>query len=92
MRAAFFDLDKTVIAKASVVALGPQLRARGFIRRRTLARAVFSQLMFLWFGADHDKMDKFRREMLSIAKGWNRQEVRQHHQCHGGYRLTCERG
>lgn len=76
MRAAFFDLDKTVIAKASVVALGPQLRARGFIRRRTLARAVFSQLMFLWFGADHDKMDKFRREMLSIAKGWNRQEVR----------------
>lgn len=77
MRAAFFDLDKTVIAKASVVALGPQLRARGFIQRRTLARAVFGQLMFLWFGADHNKMDKFREQMLSISKGWDRQEVRQ---------------
>jgi HAD superfamily hydrolase (TIGR01490 family) len=76
VRAAFFDLDKTVIAKASVVALGPQLRARGFIQRRTLARAVFGQLMFLWFGADHNKMEKFREQMLSIAKGWDRQEVR----------------
>lgn len=76
MRAAFFDLDKTVIAKASVVALGPELRAKGFIQRRTLARAVFGQLMFLWFGADHNKMEKFREQMLAIAKGWDRQEVR----------------
>jgi len=76
VRAAFFDLDKTVIAKASVVALGPELRAKGFIQRRTLARAVFGQLMFLWFGADHNKMEKFREQMLAIAKGWDRQEVR----------------
>ncbi|MBU6232808.1 MAG: HAD-IB family hydrolase [Acidobacteria bacterium] len=76
MRAAFFDLDKTVIAKASVVALGPELRAKGFIQRRTLARAVFGQLMFLWFGADHNKMEKFREQMLAIAKGWDRHEVR----------------
>ena len=76
MRAAFFDLDKTVIAKASVVALGPELRAKGFFQRRTLARAVFGQLMFLWFGADHNKMEKFREQMLAIAKGWDRQEVR----------------
>ena len=76
MRAAFFDLDKTVIAKASVVALGPQLHARGFIRRRTLARAVFAQVMFLWFGADQNKMEKIRRDMLKVGKGWNRGEVR----------------
>jgi HAD superfamily hydrolase (TIGR01490 family) len=77
MRAAFFDLDKTVIAKASVVALGPQLHAKGFIRRRTLVRAVVGQLMFLWFGADQNKMEKIRRDMLKIAKGWNRNDVRQ---------------
>jgi HAD superfamily hydrolase (TIGR01490 family) len=65
-----------VIAKASVDALGPELRAKGFIQRRTLARAVFGQLMFLWFGADHNKMEKFREQMLAIAKGWDRQEVR----------------
>ena len=68
MRAAFFDLDKTVIAKASVVALGPELRAKGFIQRRTLARAVFGQLMFLLFGADHNKMEKFREQMLEIGR------------------------
>ena len=32
--------------------------------------------MFLWFGADHNKMEKFREQMLAIAKGWDRQEVR----------------
>ena len=35
-----------------------------------------SDLMFLWFGADHNKMEKFREQMLAIAKGWERQEVR----------------
>ena len=76
MRAAFFDLDKTVIAKTSVVALGPHLHARGFIKRRTLARAVMGQLMFLWFGADQNKMEKIRQSMLKIAKGWNAEEIR----------------
>lgn len=76
VRAAFFDLDKTVIAKASVVALGPQLHAKGFIRRRTLMRAVMGQLMFVWFGADQNKMEKIRRSMLRVAKGWNRDDVR----------------
>jgi HAD superfamily hydrolase (TIGR01490 family) len=77
MRAAFFDLDKTIIAKPSVVALGPELHARGFIQRRTLARAAFSQALFLWFGADDSKMDKFRQEMLALTKGWPKDEVRE---------------
>jgi HAD superfamily hydrolase (TIGR01490 family) len=77
VRAAFFDLDKTVIAKPSVVALGPELHAKGFIQRRTLARAAFSQALFLWFGADQEKMEKFRREMLLLTKGWSKHEVRE---------------
>ena len=76
VRAAFFDLDKTVIAKPSVVALGPELHAKGFIQRRTLARAAFSQALFLWFGADQEKMEKVRREMLRLTKGWSKDEVR----------------
>ena len=51
VRAAFFDLDKTVIAKASMVALGPELHARGLLRKRTLIRGVFLQILFLRFGA-----------------------------------------
>ena len=76
MRAAFFDLDKTVIARASVVAFGGPLRRRGLVNRRTVARAVLGQLLFLWFGADESKMTKIRESMLEVAAGWDRDEVR----------------
>lgn len=77
VRAAFFDLDKTVIAKSSIGALGPEFHARGYIRRSTLVRGLGRNLWFLWFGADEDKMQKIRRSMLEITRGWNRDEVRQ---------------
>jgi HAD superfamily hydrolase (TIGR01490 family) len=76
VRAAFFDLDKTVIARASVVAFGGPLRRRGLVNRRTVARAVFGQLLFLWFGADEEKMAKIRQSMLEVSAGWDRDEVR----------------
>ena len=40
MRAAFFDLDKTVIAKASIPAFGRPLYRGGLINRRLVARAL----------------------------------------------------
>ena len=76
MRAAFFDLDKTVIARASIVAFGGPLRRRGLVNRRTVARAVLGQLLFLWFGADEQKMAKIRESMLEVSAGWDRDEVR----------------
>jgi HAD superfamily hydrolase (TIGR01490 family) len=76
VRAAFFDLDKTVIARASIVAFGGPLRRRGLVNRRTVARAMFGQALFLWFGADENKMEKIRESMLQVARGWDRDEVR----------------
>ena len=76
MRAAFFDLDKTVIAKSSLVALGPEFHARGLLHRRTLVWGVFSQILFMRFGADDDKLTKIRESVLRVTKGWDRQEVR----------------
>jgi HAD superfamily hydrolase (TIGR01490 family) len=76
VRAAFFDLDKTVIAKSSLVALGPEFHARGLLRRRTLVWAVFSHLLFLRFGADDDKLNKIRESVLKVTKGWDHDEVR----------------
>jgi HAD superfamily hydrolase (TIGR01490 family) len=76
VRAAFFDLDKTVIAKSSMVALGPELHARGLLHRRTLVRAAISQLIFLRFGANEAKMAKIRESTLKITRGWDRDEVR----------------
>jgi hypothetical protein len=40
MRAAFFDLDKTVIAKASIAAFGRPFYRGGLINRRLVARAA----------------------------------------------------
>lgn len=76
MRAAFFDLDKTVIAKSSMVALGPEFHARGMVRRRTLVRAALSQLVFLRFGASEEKLAKIREATLKVTRGWDRDEVR----------------
>jgi HAD superfamily phosphoserine phosphatase-like hydrolase len=50
VRAAFFDLDKTVIAKASIAAFGRPFRRGGLINRRVVLRAVMGQLIFLQFG------------------------------------------
>jgi HAD superfamily hydrolase (TIGR01490 family) len=76
VRAAFFDLDKTVIAKSSMVALGPEFHARGLLSRRTLLRGAFTQLLFLRFGADDQRLDKIRRAVLKVTKGWDHNEVR----------------
>ncbi len=76
MRAAFFDLDKTVIAKSSLVALGPEFHARGLLHRRTLVRAAVTQILFLRFGADEEKLTKIRRSVLRVTRGWDREEVR----------------
>ena len=76
MRAAFFDLDKTVIAKSSLVALGPELHARGMLRRRTLVWGVFSHLLFMRFGANDEKLNKIRESVLKVTKGWDHDEVR----------------
>ena len=77
MRAAFFDLDKTVIAKSSLVALGPEFHARGMLRRRTLAWGVISQMLFLRFGADEEKLTKIRESVLKVTKGWDANEIRE---------------
>jgi len=76
VRAAFFDLDKTVIAKSSLVALGPEFHARGLLHRRTLVWGVFSQILFMRFGANDEKLNKIRESVLKVTKGWDRQEVR----------------
>jgi len=77
VRAAFFDLDKTVIAKSSLVALGPEFHARGMLRRRTLAWGVISQMLFLRFGADEEKLTKIRESVLKVTKGWDSNEIRE---------------
>jgi HAD superfamily hydrolase (TIGR01490 family) len=75
--AAFFDLDKTVIAKSSTLAFGRPLRRRGMLGRRTLLRIALGQLIYVLFGADHDQLQRTRDTMLKLTKGWDRSEIEQ---------------
>ena len=75
MEAAFFDLDKTVIAKASMVAFGGTFRRAGFINRRLLLRAAWSGLIFHHLGADDARMHRFRESALRITKGWDQARI-----------------
>lgn len=73
--AAFFDLDKTVIAKSSTLAFGRPLYKAGLLGRRSLMKAGFAQVFYMAFGADHDQMQRVRESMLTLTKGWNQVEV-----------------
>ena len=55
--AAFFDLDKTVIAKSSALAFSRSFYAGGLINRRSVLRSSYAQFMYLLGGADHDQME-----------------------------------
>ena len=75
MEAAFFDLDKTVIAKASMVAFGRPLYRAGLLSRWVLLRAVWGQLVYLQLGADEERMLRVRQSVLRLAKGWDQARV-----------------
>ncbi len=74
-QAAFFDLDKTVIARASMVAFGRSLYRGGLINRRTVLRALYGQLVYLHLGASEEKLDRIRESVLKLTRGWEQSRV-----------------
>ena len=76
-QAAFFDLDKTVIARASMVAFGRPLYHGGLINRRTVLRALYGQLVYLHLGASEEKLDRIRESVLKLTRGWQQARVQE---------------
>ena len=76
MEAAFFDLDKTVIAKASMVAFGRPFYDEGLISRRHVVRALWGQLVFMHLGASEQKLARIRESVLRLTRGWDQARVR----------------
>jgi len=73
--AAFFDLDKTVIAKAAMLAFGPSLQKAGMLNRWLVARALWGQIVFRYLGADEGRMVKMRETALKVAAGWEKERI-----------------
>ncbi|MGA3539097.1 HAD family hydrolase [Micromonosporaceae bacterium DT194] len=75
--AAFFDLDKTVIAKSSALAFGRPFYRDGLITRRDVVKSAYAQLMFRLGGTDEQTMTRTRDYLAALCKGWPVEQVRQ---------------
>ncbi|WP_238017426.1 HAD-IB family hydrolase [Dactylosporangium sp. AC04546] len=76
--AAFFDLDKTVIAKSSALAFGRPFYRDGLISRRDVIKGAYAQLIFrVGGGSDEQTMSKTRDYLAALVKGWRAEQVRQ---------------
>jgi len=73
--AAFFDLDKTIIAKSSTLAFTRPLYRAGFLKGRALAKAGIAQAYYQAFGADHDQLERVKDELSALTTGWDRSEI-----------------
>lgn len=75
MEAAFFDLDKTILARSSGLALGRNFYREGLISKRHLLRGMAAQIVYLLVGADENKMERMRERVLELTRGWEKAKV-----------------
>jgi HAD superfamily hydrolase (TIGR01490 family) len=75
--AAFFDLDKTIIAKSSTLAFGRPFYQGGLLNRRAVLRSAYAQFVFALAGADEDQMDRLRDYITAMCTGWDVAQIRE---------------
>lgn len=75
--AAFFDLDKTILAKSSTLAFTKKFYEGGLIQRADAMKAAYAQFVYLLSGADHDQMEQMREYLSNLVKGWDVERVQE---------------
>jgi HAD superfamily hydrolase (TIGR01490 family) len=75
--AAFFDLDKTVIAKSSAMSFSRPFYRGGLINRRAVLRSAYAHFVYLSGGADADQIERMRKYLSSLCVGWEVAAVRE---------------
>src|ERR1700753_3936622 len=74
--AAFFDLDKTIIAKSSTLAFSKPFFAQGLINRRAVLKSSYAQFLFLLSGACHGERDRSRTPLTNMCTGWDVEQIK----------------
>ncbi|WP_254126512.1 HAD family hydrolase [Amycolatopsis sp. CA-230715] len=74
--AAFFDLDKTIIASSSALAFSKPLLRQGLINRRAAVKSAYAQLVFALSGADAGKTERMRAQISALCAGWDVAQIR----------------
>jgi HAD superfamily hydrolase (TIGR01490 family) len=69
--AAFFDLDKTIIATSSAAAFSRPFFAGGLLNRADVLRSAYAHFLFMLGGADADQTERMRAHLSSLVTGWD---------------------
>ncbi|MFD6141600.1 HAD family hydrolase [Promicromonospora sp. NPDC060271] len=75
--AAFFDLDKTIIATSSSAAFSKPFLAGGLLSHADVLRSAYAHFVFMIGNADADQTERMRAHLSSLATGWDVEKVRQ---------------
>lgn len=67
--AAYFDLDKTLLATSTTMALSTPMRRHGLISAATLVRGVVAQLPYLLVGADEEQTIRLMNRIAAMSAG-----------------------
>jgi len=75
-RAAFFDLDRTLLRRSSALALAGSFREHGVIGRSQLAKAAAWQLLFVARGVGAEAVRRASEEGMLILQGFRVDDLR----------------
>ncbi|MEJ6012912.1 HAD family hydrolase [Corynebacterium sp. H127] len=75
--AAFFDLDKTIIATSSAYAFGKEFIGSGLISPRAALQMSLAQATYILAGHTSEQMDNTRDQLTTMIAGWEIAQVRQ---------------
>lgn len=69
--AAFFDLDKTILATSASLALTRPLLRSGLITHRDIARSAQAQIAYLLLDASHERSERMKDALAEMVRGWS---------------------
>jgi len=75
--AVFFDLDKTIIARSSLLAFTKPFSTAGLISKKRMLKNVVNQYFFATVGANHAQMERLRESLTAMVTGWSVDQVKE---------------
>lgn len=73
--AAFFDLDKTIIATSSAFAFGKEFMNNGLITPADALQMTLAKASYMMAGQTSEQMDATRDQLAAMVTGWSVEEV-----------------
>ncbi|MCL1899278.1 MAG: HAD-IB family hydrolase [Promicromonosporaceae bacterium] len=74
--AAFFDLDKTIIATSATAALSRPFYQGGLVSRADIVRSAYAHFLYVLGSADADQTERMRKHLSELVDGWEVERVR----------------